>query len=120
MILVVDDEPGMRHMLQRTLTAAGYDVMTVEDGEAALAVLDRGVRPDAILTDFLMPHLDGNDFIARLTAMTDAPVLILSGYVDAIKEETRGLVRGILNKPMPTERLLEEIRRYAVPDREKT
>ena len=57
-LLLVDDDAPIRRMLERTLTAEGYDVEAVADGGAALAAVERNV-PDAIVLDVTMPGLDG-------------------------------------------------------------
>ncbi len=57
-ILVVDDDRAVREALRRTLTLAGYDVVLVEDGEAALEQIVQAV-PDAVVLDVGLPGIDG-------------------------------------------------------------
>jgi len=62
-ILVVDDSSTMRRSVAMTLEAVGYQVVTACDGLDALAALQRGVAPRLVLTDIVMPGMDGLEFI---------------------------------------------------------
>ncbi len=64
-ILVVDDEPSVRQLLELVLLAEGFRVLTAADGLEALAVVASG-PPVLVLTDLMMPRLDGYGLIARL------------------------------------------------------
>jgi two-component system, OmpR family, response regulator len=78
-ILVVDDDPHIRTLLDRVLTRAGYDVAQAEDGLAALAQV-AAHAPDLILTDVQMPRLDGIGLARRLTGpAATIPVILMSG-----------------------------------------
>ena len=57
-ILIVDDEPNFRHVMATVLLDAGYSVETAADGHIALEIIDVA-PPDLIITDVMMPHLDG-------------------------------------------------------------
>ena len=84
LILLADDNADMRHYVERLLRIAGYKVEAVPDGEAALAAARR-LKPDLILSDVMMPKLDGFGLIAALRtddALRDTPVLILSARAD--------------------------------------
>ncbi|WP_448657749.1 MHYT domain-containing protein [Sphingomonas sp. CJ99] len=83
-VLLVDDEELVRQTTAQILFDLGYRVTTADSGEAALALLDSGFRPDLLITDHLMPGMTGNA-LARTcrTRMADLPILILSGYADA-------------------------------------
>jgi len=67
LVLVVDDEPEVALLAQRALEKAGYAVVTVGDGEAALAEAER-VRPDLVLLDAMLPRLHGFEVCLRLRA----------------------------------------------------
>ncbi|HJL14577.1 MAG TPA: response regulator [Sandaracinaceae bacterium LLY-WYZ-13_1] len=86
-LLVVEDEPSLRAILERTLTRAGYRVTVAGDGDEALALAERMDRaPDAVVTDVVMPGTTGADVAERLRARWPAlKVLFTSGYAD---EET--------------------------------
>ena len=66
-VLVVDDEPDMRFLLRLTLESAGFAVIEAAHGEAALEAVSRR-RPDAVVTDRMMPRCDGDELIRRLRA----------------------------------------------------
>ena len=81
--LVVDDEPLVRASTAASLAELGYGVVEADSGEAALALLDSGVRPDILVTDHLMPGLSGVE-LARSVQQRSAAcaVLIVSGYAE--------------------------------------
>jgi len=64
-ILLIDDDEGFRGMLQRTLQRAGYEVVASGSGKEGLDLLSR-VRVDLVLTDIIMPDMDGLEIIQRL------------------------------------------------------
>ncbi len=81
-VLCVDDSVMMRRTYEKRLASLNYDVVTAEDGEAALDYLADTVRPpDFIFTDLEMPNMNGFDFIAnmrRLPVMADVPTVVVS------------------------------------------
>jgi CheY-like chemotaxis protein len=66
-VLVVDDEPNILYALEETVRDLGFDCIAASDGEDAL-VIARGTRPDLIITDIIMPRLNGFELCARLKA----------------------------------------------------
>src|SRR3954463_9612528 len=66
-VLVVDDEPNVRRSLARVLMTCGFDVLTAEDGPAALSLLESGMV-DVMLVDMLMPRMGGIDLLERVKA----------------------------------------------------
>lgn len=111
-ILVVDDDPGVRDSLRRSLAFNGYEVDLAEDGQKALtAIAER--RPDAVILDVMMPGLDGLETCRRLrTAGEDLPVLMLTAR-EAISDRVSGLDAGAddyLVKPFALEELLARLR----------
>lgn len=111
-VLLVDDDASIRRMLERTLTAEGYEVAAVADGGMAMAAVERSV-PDAIVLDVAMPGLDGLAVTRRLRAKGLAvPVLLLTAR-DALEERVAGLDAGAddyLVKPFETEELSARLR----------
>jgi CheY-like chemotaxis protein len=67
-ILVVDDEASVRNSLRKLLERGGFDVMEASSGEAALAAIVTDTAIDALVSDFLMPGINGLDFYDRLVA----------------------------------------------------
>lgn len=91
-VLVVDDEPNMREMLELGLAQHGFDVTAVADGPSALAIV-RELRPDAIILDVMMPKIDGLSLLPMLRRITEAPVLMLSAKTE-IETRLAGLSGG--------------------------
>ena len=88
-ILVVDDSPFFRHLLNPLLREAGYDVTAVESADAALALKDAGRRFDVIVSDIDMPGMDGFAFAEAVRTShewRETPLLALCG--DAGDSET--------------------------------
>lgn len=80
-ILVVDDDPDIRQLARRILTRAGYEVRAAENGLGAMALLDGGAY-DAVVTDIVMPDMDGIEFLKAMRAAGRAPpVLAMTGGV---------------------------------------
>jgi DNA-binding NtrC family response regulator len=103
-ILVVDDEQVLRRMLDRVLTARGFEVRTSVDGHEAMAML-KAERFDVVLSDMVMPKCDGR---CLLEAMRDAgittPVVMLTGYTDVSDWSLRALgAIAVLGKPSPVD-----------------
>jgi signal transduction histidine kinase/CheY-like chemotaxis protein len=96
-LLVVEDNPAVRHFVTEALTTAGYEVVDAESAEQALEVL-RGEagRFDLLLTDVILPRMDGYD-LARLAAAArpGLVVIYMSGYVDSPRLRELALTEGI-------------------------
>jgi two-component system response regulator MprA len=111
-LLLVDDDAPIRRMLERTLTAEGYDVVAAADGGAALAAVERNV-PDAIVLDVSMPGMDGLAVTRRLRAKgLRVPILLLTAR-DAVHERVAGLDAGAddyLVKPFDVDELSARVR----------
>jgi two-component system response regulator MprA len=111
-VLLVDDDASIRRMLERTLTAEGYDVAAVGDGGAAMAAVERSV-PDAIVLDVAMPGMDGLAVTQRLRGKGLAvPILLLTAR-DALEDRVAGLDAGAddyLVKPFEARELAARLR----------
>ena len=112
-ILVVDDEPALRMMVQEILTQAGYAVCLA--GSCREALTQRAqVHPDAILLDVMLPDGDGFSLLGQLRQQGDVPVLFLSAR-DEDEARLRGLGLGAddyITKPFLAQELL--LRLHAV------
>jgi len=113
-ILVVDDDPAIRHALVRILEHSGHRVLAAEDGAAALA-LSREHAPGLVVLDFMMPGMDGGAVLAALRAELDdeaPPTLLLTASdVDRDRAAELGAVEG-LEKPFRVPELLAAVDRY--------
>jgi two-component system response regulator MprA len=111
-VLVVDDDPPLRRMLQRTLLAEGFDVTVAADGGAALAAAEHSA-PDLIVLDVAMPGLDGLAVCRRLRSRGLAtPILMLTAR-DAVPDRVAGLEAGAddyLVKPFAVQELIARLR----------
>ena len=111
-LLLVDDDPPIRRMLERTLSAEGYAVEAAADGGAALAAVERNL-PDAIVLDVTMPGIDGLAVTRRLRAKgLRVPILLLTAR-DAVAERVAGLDAGAddyLVKPFDPDELTARVR----------
>ncbi|KQP46215.1 hypothetical protein ASF44_24830 [Pseudorhodoferax sp. Leaf274] len=114
-ILVAEDDPEIRANLQRLLRLEGFRVTAVADGRAALAAL-HAQAPDLLLTDAMMPELDGESLLRLLRAdprHAQLPVLLLTARADT-EDHARALQAGasaVVTKPFQRAVLLDSIRR---------
>jgi two-component system KDP operon response regulator KdpE len=76
-ILVVDDEPQITRVLRTALAARGYEIRVANDGEMALEIM-KDWSPNLIITDLMMPNLDGVQLTRRVRAMSEVPIIVLS------------------------------------------
>jgi putative two-component system response regulator len=103
-ILVVDDDDGLRRLLERMLSADGHVVVTVNDGEEALATV-RGALPDIVVMDVRMPRLNGFETCRELKADPSTrliPVVLMTGMDDR-EDRMRAIEAGaddFLRKPI--------------------
>jgi two-component system KDP operon response regulator KdpE len=110
-VLVVDDEPQITRVLRTVLTSQGYEVRTAAEGEAAL-VNFREWRPELVITDLFMPHMDGVELCKRIRAVSNVPIIVLS-----VKGEERTKVEALdsgaddyVTKPFGIDELLARVR----------
>jgi CheY-like chemotaxis protein len=113
LILVVDDETHILHVVSLKLANAGYDVITAEDGEEGLEVaLER--QPDLVITDYQMPFMTGLELCVKLkqdsrTAQTPALMLTARGFSlsgDALGQTN---IAAVLSKPFSPREILSKV-----------
>ncbi len=114
-VLVVEDEEAVRHAATRILEAAGYHVLTAENGEAALHVAEHCTRPiHVLITDVVMPGMSGADLARRMLERNpDLRVVYMSGYTDDNIAHHGVLERGVLlvEKPFGAVELTHKVRK---------
>ena len=118
-ILVVDDDRGTRHILQRLLTADGYETAVAKDGLDALRALERQ-QFDLLLLDVWMPRLNGLELLAKLRTRQTKPRVVVMTSDDApqtLLETVRENAFRYVHKPVEPSVLLNTVRQVlAAPD----
>jgi two-component system, OmpR family, KDP operon response regulator KdpE len=110
-VLVVDDEPQITRVLRTVLSSQGYQVRTAGEGEAAISSFNEW-RPELVITDLFMPHMDGLELCRRIRALSNVPIIVLS-----VKGEERSKVEALdsgaddyVTKPFGIDELLARVR----------
>ncbi|MFJ9377249.1 response regulator transcription factor [Streptomyces sp. NPDC101455] len=110
-LLVVEDEPSIRTLLESTLRLTGYEVSGAENGQSALVEIERR-KPHLVLLDVMLPDLDGFEVTRRLRAAGNVvPVLFLTARID-VDDRIKGLSSGgddYVTKPFHIEEVLLRI-----------
>jgi OmpR family response regulator RpaB len=110
-ILIADDESNIRRILETRLSMAGHDVTAAADGEEALEQF-RGLEPDLVVLDVMMPKLDGFAVLERIRAQSEVPVILLTALGD-VADRITGLQLGAddyMVKPFSPKELEARIR----------
>ncbi len=125
-VLIVDDDPKLLKMLQRTLTYEGFRVLSATNGNEALAEV-QAHRPDVMVLDWFMPGLDGLGVLEHMRAAGDKTLVLMLTARDAVENRVQGLEAGAddyLVKPFAPAELLARIhallRRPGVVCRDET
>jgi DNA-binding NtrC family response regulator len=114
-ILIVDDDPVQRRLLEAAISRSGMSVVTAPGGQPALDILNgpRGDQFALVLLDLVMPDVDGITVLTRLRAAhTELPVIVLTakGGIDSAVEAMRAGANDFLVKPASPERIAVSIR----------
>lgn len=115
-VLIVDDEPNIVQSLQFLMTAAGLEVRTANDGEAALAAIVQRV-PDVVLLDVMLPGSDGYEVCRKIRmnpAWREVRIIMLTAR-GRDSERARGIELGAdayITKPFSTRELVEQVKRF--------
>ncbi|MQB02036.1 MAG: response regulator, partial [Actinobacteria bacterium] len=112
-ILVVEDEYLSRTAMSKYLSGKGYDVRQAANGAEALEILT-GETFNLVITDFVMPHVDGLRLIELIHAKwARLPVILMTGYLSARAGNTilEGMVAEVITKPIALPELLKNIKR---------
>ncbi len=110
-ILLVEDEDMVRAVAERALVRHGYTVLTAAHGEEAMAILGTGTKIDLIVSDVVMPTMDGPTLgRAARAEFPDLPILFMSGYAEEQLRKTIDLDRmGFIPKPFSVKALAEAV-----------
>ncbi len=113
LILVVDDETHIVHVVSLKLKNAGYDILTASDGEEALAlVLEH--QPDLVITDYQMPYMTGLELCMELKSRdktSGIPALMLTARGFSLPPESlqQTNIVGVLSKPFSPREVLTKV-----------
>lgn len=111
-VLLVDDDNDARALYGYMLAAAGYKVQAVSNGLEAFAEIQVN-RPDVVVTDILMPVLNGLDLIVAIRSNdehADLPVVAITSYGESFREEARAVgATDVIDKPTEIARMREVI-----------
>jgi two-component system, cell cycle sensor histidine kinase and response regulator CckA len=111
-VLIVDDEAPIRHFVERVVRQAGHTTTTAADGVEALAVAATLEGLDLLVTDLMMPNMNGDELARRLVAARPTlKVLYLTGFSDRLFTEKVALWQdeAFLDKPCSVKGLMEAV-----------
>lgn len=109
-ILIVDDEPKIIRFVKTSLSLAGFNLVTAENGQQALTLFEQE-QPDLMILDLGLPDIDGFDVLKQLRSYSTIPIIILTARDDE-KDKVLGLELGAddyLTKPFGTQELKARI-----------
>lgn len=108
-VLVVDDEKRTRDVLEECLAFGGYDVCSVSSGEDGLNHMS-ACQPDLVITDMLMPDMNGIEFSRLVRGNSGVPIIMMTGLgLPPDAEEHADIVNVYLPKPIGLRALLDEV-----------
>ena len=112
MVMVVDDEPMIRVLVRSALTRTGYSVVDAESPAQAMGILDSLPALELLVTDVVMPEIDGCELAARMRqARPDLKILFMSGFPAPAKLPRLDNSTGFIAKPFTVNDLVEGVRR---------
>jgi two-component system cell cycle sensor histidine kinase/response regulator CckA len=114
-VLLVEDEPMVRSVAERALTRHGYQVITADNGEEALEILARGETIDLLISDVVMPGMDGPTMVREARkSRPDLKILFMSGYAEEQLRKSIDIENvNFLPKPFSVTELAEAARNAA-------
>jgi CheY-like chemotaxis protein len=117
-ILIVDDDPGTRFVLRLILERASYRIVEAAHGGEALDLIGAAdPAPDIVMTDLMMPVMNGFELVRRLRLerrTAEIPIVIVSSNPDAAQDlHASGLVCAVVGKPFDATELVERLRAVA-------
>ncbi len=109
-ILVIDDDPGFRKLIRMMLEGEGHAVQAASDGEEGVSFFAQH-RPDLVITDMIMPNVDGVETIGLLRGLdSTVPIIAVSGgSADVLRLAKEGGAVVTLAKPLNTPALLSAL-----------
>ena len=111
-VLVVDDEDAVRRFVARALQEAGYETLMADDGPTALAVAEKEASIDILVTDLMMPQMNGDELARRMLVLRPKlKVLYLTGFSEQLFKDKVALWQdeAFLEKPCSVRGLMEAV-----------
>ena len=110
-ILIVEDHPDTQEGLKQLLQLIGYHVLTANNGQQGLMKACAHL-PDLIITDVMMPVMDGIEMVKQLrasTAFRKTPIIVVSAYITKAAEAMQAGANDVVPKPIDTDLLMHRI-----------
>ena len=108
-ILIVEDEPDIRSVMQESLEAVGLSILTAANGQEALGKLGNNPGVSLILLDLMMPVMNGWQFLSaidKIPVLKKIPIIVVTVFSDQAKDLN---VRGVIKKPFDLNDLLKQV-----------
>ena len=112
-ILIVEDEDGVRNIVVRALGMCGYEITEAEDGDEALEIIEDEAPFDLVLTDIMMPEMDGPTLITQAgDKLAGAKVIFMSGYAETAMRDKLAEIEGAgyLQKPFTLKKVAAAVK----------
>ena len=116
-ILIVDDEYLIADILGYAMEDEGYMVVKASNGRRGLEVLDRE-RPELVITDFMMPVMDGLEFARAIRAkagLADLPIILMSGARGSVGRASPELFAAVFDKPFDINLVIAKVKELIGP-----
>jgi len=115
-VMIVEDEKTSRFLLNKILSTGGYDVIEAGSGNEALKKLREGGKPDVIISDIMMPVMDGLSLVEQIKddpELSDIPVIMCSALHDkeTVLRASKLGVKHYITKPLIADNILEQVRK---------
>jgi DNA-binding response OmpR family regulator len=114
-IIVVEDDPHLRRIYRNLLENEGFEVYEAEDGFVGLEMI-RALRPDCVVTDTMMPRMDGMGMLSHLAAEGLSTPVIMVSAVHELPDQSELQRLGVVQtfgKPFPFDQLVEAVRSHS-------
>jgi len=120
LILIADDESHIRHVVRLKLGNAGYDIMTAEDGEEALSMVQEHL-PDLLITDYQMPFMTGLELCIEMkkdAELSHIPAIMLTARGSSLEQSEMAMtnIHEVLSKPFSPREVLAVVERLLGSD----
>lgn len=115
-VLIVDDQPSIRCMIQAVLREAGYETKSAENGWECLAIVrSTANKPSLILLDHNMPNMSGMEVLSVLKkdiSTQQIPVIMVSGEDNIVEKARDNGAKAVLGKPLDISDLIETLQKF--------